>query len=238
MVIANPWAHSRTEDQRDVPSVAAQQTNAYAVPSLSAGDAYQDEFGWAGGLSTKPSTVETPSAQRLRTIPRYDYAERAEQPSIAFRRDVDTDRQERYRVEDQNPEGWNEVKGINPGDHRWADNPRLTTSPEPRRTLGLSPHVYGFTRYFDQLNRNYAGDPLSGSARTFNGQHFSMADHRRNYEILGMRPVQSRRNTYRLEPVPWDIDVVDLPPPGQATVPDARLQSVNIPDASRSFRLM
>ena len=238
MAIANPWAHSRTEDQRDVPSVAEQQTNAYAVPSLSAGDAYNDEFGWAGPLQTRPSTVEVPSAQRLRTVPRYDYAARSEQPSDRFRSDINQDRVGRYRVEDQNPEGWNEVKGISPGDRRWADNPRLTTSQEPRRTLGLSPHVYGFTRLFDQFNRNYDNEPLNGSARRFNGQHFSMADHRRNYEILGMRPVQTRRNTYRLEPVPWDIDVVDLPPVGTSSVPDARVRSVNLPNVSRSYRLM
>ncbi len=43
------------------------------------------------------------------------------------------------------------------------------------------------------------------------GDHFSMADHRREYDILGMQPVRSSRNTYRVEPTPWDSDVVDRP---------------------------
>jgi hypothetical protein len=238
MVMANPWAHSRTEDARDVPDSPVQQTNAYAVPPLSAGDAYNDEFGWAARLQTKPSTVETPSAQRLRTIPRYDYAARGELPSELFRQDIDHDREQRYSVEDQDANGWNELKGLSTGDLRWAPNPRLKPPPEPRITNLLSPRSYSFTRWFDQFNRNYDGEGLNGSARTFNGQHFSMADHRRNYEILGMRPTQSRRNTYRLEPVPWDVDVVDLPPSGGGIVPNARIQSLNIPENSRALRLM
>jgi hypothetical protein len=238
MVMANPWAHSRTEDQRDIPTTAEQQTNDYAVPSLSAGDAYNDEFGWAPHFPTKPSTVETPSAQRLQSIQRYDYAARGELPSERFREDIDADRRGRYRVEDQDANGWEETKGVHTGDQRWAPNPRLNPPPESRVTSTLSPRSYSFTRFFDQLNRTYDGEPLSGSARTFNGQHFSMADHRRNYEILGMRPVQSRRNTYRLEPAPWDVDVVDLPPRSSETIPDARIRSVSIPEASRSYRLV
>lgn len=239
MPVANPWAHSRTEDARDVPNVAVQQNNAYAVPPLSAGDAYIDVFGWAPTLSQRTSTVETPSAQRLGTIARYDYSgfDRTGQPE---REDhgLDADKDYRYSVEDQNATGWTTATGFNPGDRRWADNPRRDPPPEPRPMQRMGPRTYLFTRLFDQLNRTHAGDPLTGSARTLNGQHFSMADHRRKYDILGMRPPSGRRNTYRMEPQPWDLDVVDLPPSNGPTLPEARVRSVELPTASRSMRLM
>src|SRR3546814_10876093 len=75
----------------------------------------------------------------------------------------------------------------------------------------MSPRSYTFTRPFDSLNRNYANVSI-GSARQLNGQHFSMADHRREYPILGIKPNHLRRNTYRLDPSPWDADLIDVPP--------------------------
>jgi hypothetical protein len=239
MATANPWAHSRTEDQRDIPTVAEQQINAYAVPPLSAGDAYIDEFGWAPHIGPKPSTVEVPSAQRLQTIKRYDYSGFVDsgQPE-AEDHGLDNDKDYRYSVEDQDADGWNESKGIQSGDLRWADNPRRHPPAETRLTEVMAPRTYSFTRFFDQLNRTYLGGPLLGSARSLNGQHFSMADHRRQYDIMGMAPARSRRNTYRLEPQPWDTDVVDLPPNNGTQPPDARVRTVEIPANSRSYRLM
>lgn len=239
MAVANPWAHSRTEDIRDVPNVAVQQTNAYAVPPLSAGDAYTDTFGWAPTLAQRTSTVETPSSQRLGTISRYDYSGfagegRPEQEDHGLDRDKDY----RYSVEDQDADGWSIPSGLSTGDRRWKDNPRRDPPPEPRPMNRMAPRTYSFTRLFDQLNRTHAGDPLTGSARTLNGQHFSMADHRRKYDILTMRPASSRRNTYRMEPTPWDLDIVDLPPSSGPTMPEARVRSVELPGANRAMRLM
>jgi hypothetical protein len=65
-----------------------------------------------------------------------------------------------------------------------------------------------------------------------------MADHRRNYEILGMAPARSRRNTYRMEPAPWDLDVVDMPSTDAYNPVDARIRSVELPQNPRSMRLM
>lgn len=45
------------------------------------------------------------------------------------------------------------------------------------------------------------------------GQHLSMADHRRNYPIYGMRPQGDVGvNTYRLDPKPWDASLHYNPP--------------------------
>lgn len=237
--MANPWAHSRTEDIRDVPNVAVQHNDAYAVPPLSAGDAYIDAFGWSATLAQRTSTVETPSAQRLGTISRYDYSGfvGSGQPS---KKDhgLDDDRDYRYSVEDQDADGWTVPSGLSNGDRRWQDNPRRVPPAEPRPMSRMAPRTYSFMRFFDQFNRTHQGDPLTGSARTLNGVHFSMADHRRKYEILGMRPAHSRRNTYRLEPQPWDLSVVDMPPTNGPTLPQARVRSLEIPTASRSMRLM
>jgi hypothetical protein len=53
------------------------------------------------------------------------------------------------------------------------------------------------------------------------GAHFSMADHRRNYPVLGMEPVAERRNTYRTDPPPRDVTIQDRPPPASPTTPQA-----------------
>jgi len=64
-----------------------------------------------------------------------------------------------------------------------------------------------------------------------------MADHRRNYEIGGMQPATSRRNTFRIEPTPWDTDIVDMPPNVAPVAAQARIQSVEVAYGTRNFRL-
>lgn len=207
----------------DVPDYSVPQHGAYAVPSLETGDAYNDEFGWAP-RSLRPSSVETPSAQRLRTIPRYDYRPNPVRPAEEWYGRNAQDEFDRHSVEHQDADGWTESKGIASSDRRWTPNPRSTPPDESRLTQQMAPSSYQFTRPFDQH-----------SARQLNGSHFSMADHRRNYEILGMAPVTSRRNTYRIEPTPWDTDIVDLPP--VADQAQARLTAVEIPHGPRSWRI-
>ncbi len=104
-------------------------------------------------------------------------------------------------------------------------NPRETVAPEPRPTNRMSPSTWTFTRPFDQH-----------AARQLNGVHFSMADHRRSYAILGMEPVRRRRNTFRAEPAPWDSDLVDMPnDAGYGNLPGP-VRAVEVP-ATRNFRL-
>lgn len=222
----NPWAHSRTEKEASVPDVAVQQVNAYAVPPLSAGDAYLDQFGWAPKLAQRTSTVETPSAQRMQTTPLRQRYPNPDAPSEEGWGRLFDDTNSRESVVKTNATGWQTPDGLSPGDRRWADNPRRNPPPETRMTSRLGPNTWTQTRPFDR------------GAKRFNGLHFSMADHRRKYDILGMRPAVSRRNTYRQEPAPWDVDVVDMPPRSDAEVPSALLRSVEIGPQSRSMRLM
>lgn len=232
MAWRNPFAarETLTDPERadtpvmEAPQYAVPQHGAFSVPSIEAGSPYNDEFGWGPKLRTSPT--ETPSAQRLQTIPLYDYRPNPVRPPEEFWDRMDADDARRHGVETVDANGWDERKGVYPTDRRWADDPRLTPPPENRVTQRMAPRSYSFTRPFDQH-----------SARQLNGTHFSMADHRRNYEILGMAPVHQRRNTYRLEPAPWDTDVVDLGPDRDPTTVQARLVSVEIPASSRSYRL-
>lgn len=208
----------------EVPVYAVPQHGAFAVPALEDGSPYNDEFGWAPDLRT--STTEVPSAQRLQAIPLYDMRPGDDQPPEEYWRKRDRDDAQRHSVEHQDADGWQERKGISPGDKRWEYNPRLHPPEEPRPTTRMAPTTYLFTRPFAQ-----------DTARTLNGVHFSMADHRRDYEILGMAPVSSRRNTYRQDPMPWDIDIVDLPPQQDPATPQARLRGIDLPAPSRAWRL-
>lgn len=223
--MANPYTADSTTDIATPPVYAVPQSRDYAVPDIDEGSPYNDEFGW-GPQPGRPSSVEYPSAQRLRTIPRIDFVPDPVRPPEEWYGRRDADDKQRHSVEDIDANGWTELKGVLPTDKRWADNPRRTPPPENRPTQSLSPRTYSFTRPWDRF-----------SARYLNGNHFSMADHRRDYEIGGMGPVVSRRNTYRMEPVPWDLDVIDLPPINGDPRPEARARSVEIPEPSRSWRL-
>lgn len=209
-----------------VPEYAVPQHGSYAVPSLNAGSPYIKDLGWGPGQRVGPqSAVEYPDAHRTNTAmiqtqgPSGGSAER-------FYGRLDADEKQRHSVEDIDADGWTEQKGVTASDRRWAPNPRSTPVPESRPTQQMAPRTYSFVRPFD-----------TGYARQFNGMHFSMADHRRNYEVLGMAPVVSRRNTFRQEPIPWDQNVVDMPENMEGSIPSARLVSPELPP-QRSWRLM
>lgn len=154
-------------------------------------------------------------------------------PRTWYRR-LDADKAARHAVEDQDADGWTEVKGGS--GHPTAENPRRRPSPEPRPTSSMSPANYSFTVAPGSKN----GD----SARYLNGEHFSMADHRRNYDtnLLGTQPVRTWRNTLRISPVPWDMDVTDVPPDGNsAVVQSAAIKGYEVPSSgditNRSWRI-
>jgi hypothetical protein len=225
-VASNPYTTPEVADISAPPEYAAPQTREFASPDLSEGDAYIDEFGWAP-KPYRASTVEVPSAQRLGTFPRVDYRPDPVRPAEEWYDKNAADENLRHSVESQDADGWTELKGVLPTDMRWADNPRRNPPAETRPTMSMAPSSYLFTRPF-----------AKDVARFFNGMHFSMADHRRDYDILGMAPPRARRNTYRVEPQPWDIDIVDMPPTNFDAYPDARIRSVEVPSvASRSWRL-
>jgi hypothetical protein len=201
------------------PTYAVPAMGSYSAPTLEEGSPYNDEFGWGPKLRT--SAQEIPSAQRLQQIPRRDMRPNPVRPPEEWYDTRDADTAKRHSVETVDADGWTELKG----QKRWAPNPRSIPVPESRPTQQMAPRSYSFTRPFDQH-----------AAREFNGTHFSMADHRRNYEILGMSPVRTMRNTYRIEPIPWDGNIVDLPPE-ESFLPEARLRGVELQAPNRSRRL-
>jgi hypothetical protein len=210
-----------------VPEYAVPQHGSYAVPSLASGSPYTDEFGWGPGQKIgHASTTEVPSIQRTNVSALLTFRNPPDQaPEIWYGR-RDADDKTRHSVEHQDADGWEELKGVTANDRRWAPNPRSTPQPETRRTQHMSPATYSFTRPFD-----------TGYARTLNGNHFSMAAHRRDYPVLGMAPIVRPRNTFRATPIPWDIDVVDVPQESTAPdIPYGRMVSPELP-LNRRWRL-
>jgi hypothetical protein len=198
MRVTNPYqTDTRGALNPDVTDAMQPVGSSYAVPSPLNTDApYNDEQGWAAHPRTSPTG--TPDAERLGTIPVYQrqvFPDRA--PDVWYDAYTDFDRARRQAVESQSTTGQREGR-----DHEFKRAPDVRwTPPMPSRlTAFLNPHTYLFTRPF---NRPPARN---------NGMHFSMADHRRKYDVLGMNAPPSKRNTYRVDPAPWDANLYDAPP--------------------------
>lgn len=228
MANANPYAHSRTESFADQAEYPVQQYERYAVPDLDEDAPYNDEFGWSPAL--RLSSEGIPDDARLGVRPLRDFYPDGGRSPEQFYGARDADDKVRHSVENIDANGWTESKGID-NRRRWAPNPREIPPMPDRVTDQLAPRSYSFWRPFGH------GLPKAGTPRNFNGQHFSMADHRRNYEIGGMAPATSRRNTYRIDPTPWDTNIVDIPPNVDPEIPNARIQGVEVSYGSRNWRL-
>jgi hypothetical protein len=152
----------------------------------------------------------------------------AAQPPEQYYGPIDAEEAQRHSAETQNATGWPEQKAR----YKIGPDPRWNPPAETRVTERMSPNNYSFVRPFDQGTKG-------NGARQFNGMHFSMADHRRDFPILGMQPWSSPRNTYRVDPAPWDADMYDVPPADTIGVPyQGRVQAVEVPDSgNRSYRL-
>lgn len=193
--MANAYAVGREPEihPADIPDDMGPDPNYGAPPD---GDHYYYEYsGWSPKLAAQ--SLEIPDAQREQAFPIRDFREDERQPSEFWRR-RNTDRNTRESSVDSNAIGWE----IRKKRKNYAPNPRLVPTEETRPTQGMSPTTYTSSRLWDQLAKG-------NGARTFNGRHFSMADHRRNYDVLGMQPVITRRNTMRLSPPPWDENMYD-----------------------------
>lgn len=223
---ANPYATSRTNDVLAQPEYS-QLDSAYAVPDISEDAPYTDEPGWSPHL--RLSAQETPDDARMGYRPLHEFYPDTRDPD-AFYAQRDADDARRHSVEDIDANGWVEGRGILPEDRRWADNPRRNPPAETRVTAQLSPRSYSYVRPFGW------GLPKMG-ARDLNQQHFSMADHRRVYPDADMGPVRTARNTMRLDPTPWDSNIVDVPADVMPNIPNARIQAVEVAPAPRSWRL-
>lgn len=181
---------------------------------------------WAPELRNSPQSI--PDAHRTRTMPLYDYRPDGGEPPAEWWVGLHgPGRENLYRhraLETVDGDGWEMTRG-DMTRKRAAPNVYRTPPPEPRLTNKMAPTTYSYTRPFDQT-----------VAHTFNGQHFSMADHRRTYEIYGMAPIRTNRNTYRTDPQPWDTNIVDTVP--NYTPTQARITQVEVPNsANRAWRL-
>jgi hypothetical protein len=245
--MANPWAHSRTENEFDTVEPRTERLNAYAVPGSGSDESLHDGWIDVPGLGYAPtlriSPVGEPDATRLYngqyiTTHPVDGEER----TAEFWDERDAEKKSRESVVDTDSTGFQETKQVEgfpfakSGADRWQRNPRESPPPEPRPTTGMSPHTYRFWRPFGTL------DEKGNTPHRFTGLHFSMADHRRNYTILGTTPARhpgaSTRNTYRLPPTPWDQNIVDLPPTNIATgYSNEEYTDIAVQSPSRSYRL-
>jgi len=181
---------------------------------------------WAALLRSFPGGVPDPG--RNKTIPLREYGpEGGQAPSEWYLGTNGPGRVEQAQhtaLETVDADGWQAFQPPK-GTKRAAADVRRTP-PDPDRVTGaMSPNNYSFSRQFDQRFEH-----------RLTGQHFSMADHRRNYPILGMTPAPFRRNTYRVDPAPWDTNIVDYEPV-EAPAP-GRVVSHEITDAVHtSYRL-
>jgi hypothetical protein len=158
-----------------------------------------------------------PDAHRMHVMPLYDYRPTVTNPPQQWWNGPTGPGEEgllRHRaVETVDGDGWRVFRG-DMERKRAIPDIRRKPPPEIRKTSDLAPTTYSYTRPWYR-------EPL------LNGQHFSMADHRRNYEIYGMAPPSARRNTFRADPQPWDTDIVDRGP--TYTPAQARIMQVELP---------
>lgn len=172
--------------------------------------------------SDSPVAAWASPSYRMDEIPNapVEFRPNGANPPNEFFRQRDEDTRSRESITSLDADGFDTEVRISAGERRWMPDPKSVPAVEARLTQRLSPSSWRFLRPFDQ-----------GYARELNGNHFSMADHRRDYEIGGMAPAASRRNTYRLEPSPWDANNVDMPPDVEPDVPSARIIAIDLPPA-------
>lgn len=198
-------------------------SSAYAVPTEGTdGPGYHDSpiTAYAPVLYSAPGA--TPDPMREKGMPARDYRPDPRHAPTYFWTGVTgpgTDYMQRHVVEFMDADG---IEATSPGTRPQARDPKSVPTPEPRWTNRLSPHNFVFTRPFAQDTERY-----------YNGSHFSMADHVRKYPILGMDPPKYRRNTYRVDPVPWDTDIVDRPNPVASQSP-GRIVAYDLPPAANT----
>lgn len=183
---------------------------------------YVYPLGWATKLARLISG--TPDPQREMDMPvRTVRPDGGETPGH-FYGPLDAETARRESATTTQAVGWVEEKS----QYVMGPDPRWNPPVENRLTSDMSPASYTFTRPFDQLSKG-------NGARQFNGMHFSLADHRREYDIGGMGTAQNYRNTYRAAPAPWDADMYDQAEP--QTLTPGVVNYVPAPSAGSAYRL-
>lgn len=225
MTTPNPYA-TRTVAQTAGPYAPVSDGKSYVEPDALSDTQrqYIRSFGWAPTLRVD----ETPDGTRTGALPRRDFRATPDHPERWYE-DKEQDTRRRESITTTDADGWTEQKSR----LRRAPDPRWVPTDEPRPTTQMSPATYSFTRPYAE---NY-----TGSRRFLNGVHFSMADHRRTYPILGMTPPQHQTvNTYRIDPPPWDTNQTITPAQTEPLpMQTGRVVAVDIPPTpgNRSWRL-
>lgn len=225
----NPYVNTDKPPVFTAPVYASPVLTRYASPE---GNAPYSNGGWSPALHE--TVGSTPDPGRLATLPLFEERPVPNRPPEEWYRPQDADKAWRSNVEMIDSRGWPEQIGAD-GHTRFARNPRENPPLPNRVTSVMSPNTYMFWRGMGHNNHNDTPAQLTGV-------HFSMADHRRDYPVLGMQPQRKpgagTRNTYRLEPAPWDSNIVDVPPPASEGLPQAEIQAPTGPTSlSRSGRL-
>lgn len=199
-------------------------SSAFAAPPLNVQNATVDSPIGAWAPSLRLSADGIPDARQQRQLPLRTMYPPAGTPPQDYYRPLNADWARRHSVESTNAGGMQEHRPLTSGRPQ-APNPRSVAHPVGRVTAELMPRNYFFMRPF---GLNY-----EGTARHLSGQHFSMADHvaRRGRNARPtegtMAAPKAWRNTFRLDPTPWDAGSGDLSPdanppmsPGRITVHD------------------
>lgn len=199
---------------------------AYAAPPITDNDGWHDSptKAYTGRLLEQPG--DTPDPQRLQhMVTQTDYVTG---DPVEYYRQRNLDIERRYSVEWRDSDGWEEQKGGS--GHKVTKSPYAVAQDEPRPTMKLAPTTFVATRPFDQW-----------IARRNNGLHFSMASNLRNYPVYGQRAWQPFRNTWRVDPTPWDAGQADIPSGVAGNQSNGRLRGIEVPPApaaiNRTWRL-
>lgn len=205
------------------PAVSA--PTAVGAPSVANPD-FSTDVPWSdNGYSDSPiqSYASGPTADPDRLDNRTRVDSRANLRDIlGWWKKNNADRTKREAVTSTDADGWTIRKG---GSGRGAA-PRPGNPGESRPTQQMGPSSYSFSRPFDATME-----------RRFTGDHFSMADHRRTYEIFGMAPVSHARNTYRIEPGPTDRDITDKPADTSFVPQYAQTNDLPVASVERGWRI-
>lgn len=201
----------------NVPVYPPQQVEAYADPAPG-GPWHSERAGYADGLRRGLGT--TPDVQRIGQYVGADTYEGTDPEHFARERNAVQLEREAY-LSEVRPILRDELTA---GAPRFAPNPRSIPVPRQRVTESQAPSSGAYVR---DMNAGLG-------QRYFTGEHRSMANRKREYEIFGMRPASTSRTTFRREILPQTVSVVEKP----ADSPQyqiARVNAVGVPSRRGRF---
>lgn len=170
----------------------------------------------SGGYSTDPgngfasnlNSYEFPDSRRMLRYRPYDFE--TDQVAVDTNRDLEL-RKRRAETTAEDLDSMDSEKRFSavhavehsPYEQKWGEGDRMTS--------GINPNRFRFWRDWGTSN----GVSRDAGSRYLNGEHYSMATHNTlnpyGDQLDGMQPVTRARNTFRLDPQPWDAGYNDAP---------------------------